>query len=105
MIVLAHTTTPSKDIAVEIGAKLLSLKLAACISIQGPVTSMYHWKGSIETAEEYILTIKTLDSHKDRISSVILEAHPYETPELIWNTPLSVEAKYAQWINHSVNAK
>lgn len=104
MIVLAHTTTSSKDIAVEIGSKLLDLKLAACISIQGPVTSMYHWKESIETAEEYILTIKTLDSHKDRVSSVILENHPYETPELIWNTPLAVETKYAQWINHSVNA-
>ena len=103
MIVLAHTTTPTREIAIEIGERLLELKVAACISIQGPVTSMYHWKGAIETAEEYILIIKTLESHKDCVSSTILEKHPYETPELIWNTPSGVEADYAQWINDSVS--
>src|SRR5688572_32403488 len=66
-IIQVVTTTAEKESAEKIGTKLLERRLAACVQISGPVESSYWWNGRIETAREYLCTIKTL---RDRFAAV-----------------------------------
>jgi periplasmic divalent cation tolerance protein len=101
--IVCHTTAPNKDVAHTLANHLLTERLAACVSILGPASSLYHWNQAIETAEEYTLTIKTDDRHIDSLTTAIQNCHPYEVPEILWTEPILVESKYAAWIEASVN--
>ena len=103
--ILCHTTAPNKDVAHTIANHLLTERLAACVSILGPASSLYHWNQAIETAEEYTLTIKTVEMHIDSLTAAIQTYHPYEIPEIVWTKPVLVESKYAAWIETSVSKK
>ena len=91
-------TTDSADTAKEISGALLELHLAACVQIVGPITSRYHWQGSIETAEEYLCIIKTRKELYDRIESAILDLHPYEVPEIIALPIVAASKDYLDWL-------
>ncbi len=54
------TTTDSKAAAERIARELVEQRLAACVQIGGPITSVYRWQGKMETAEEWTCTIKTV---------------------------------------------
>ena len=98
------TATGDRAIAERIATTLIDRRLAACVQISGPITSIYHWKDAIETAEEYVCTAKTLAVHFPAIEEVIAELHPYDTPELV-GTPLTHASKaYEAWIRKEVGS-
>ncbi len=41
-----------------IARHLVEAKLAACVQIVGPITSIYHWKGKVENAGKWLCLIK-----------------------------------------------
>ena len=47
-VVQVTTTVESAEEAERIGRVLLDERLAACIQIQGPITSIYRWQGGVE---------------------------------------------------------
>lgn len=49
-----QTTIENRQDAERIAKALVERRLAACVQIVGPITSTYWWKGSIETAEEWL---------------------------------------------------
>ncbi|MEU8269887.1 divalent-cation tolerance protein CutA [Sphaerisporangium sp. NPDC049002] len=88
-----------RDKAAELARSAVSARLAACAQIVGPVTSTYRWKGAVETAEEYLLLIKTTRDRSVELTEHIRREHPYETPEII---SLPVEGglgAYLHWID------
>ena len=74
---------PDRESARGLAQSLVDARLAACVSIGAPVTSMYHWQGTTETADEVPLTIKTRADLFERVAAEIRSRHPYELPEVV----------------------
>ena len=75
-------TAASREQAVAIAQSLLATKLAACINLF-PVHSLYTWEGTLETADEWQLVIKTDLTKFPDLETQIRELHSYEVPEII----------------------
>jgi periplasmic divalent cation tolerance protein len=97
-IIQVVTTTAEKESAEKIGMKLLERRLAACVQISGPVESSYWWNGRIETAREYLCTIKTLRDRFAAVEKIIIELHPYDQPEIMATAVVDVSADYRSWL-------
>jgi periplasmic divalent cation tolerance protein len=91
------TTTDSKELAQQIANVLVEQKLAACVQVSGPITSIYEWKSNIQTTEEWVCVIRTRRSLFPGIEKCIKSLHHYEVPEI---TVLSMEGSrdYLDWI-------
>ena len=61
-------TCPDRDVAGKIAKATLSERLVACANIFGTVSSIYHWKGAIESEEEVPLLLKTRAEHFDAVN-------------------------------------
>lgn len=97
------TTTGSRDEADKIARALVERKLAACVNILGPMTSIYRWKDKVESATEFLLLIKTTEDAFDPVRRTIRELHSYELPEFIELGINRGEGKYLAWIENSVH--
>jgi periplasmic divalent cation tolerance protein len=93
----------SESEAEEIADRLVSQNLAACVNISSPVRSVYRWQGKIESAPEWLLTIKTTRARFDDLSAVIQELHSYELPEIIALPILAGFPPYLKWISDSTH--
>ncbi len=60
-MILVQTALPDQETAETMARHLVATKLAACVSIMAPCTSIYHWQGEIESAVEIPLLIKTTE--------------------------------------------
>jgi periplasmic divalent cation tolerance protein len=87
----------------EIARELVSQNLAACVNISAPVRSIYRWQGKVESAPEWLLTIKTTRHKFDELSATIQSLHSYELPEIIALPITAGFAPYLKWISDSVN--
>jgi periplasmic divalent cation tolerance protein len=95
---LVMTTVDSSAAAREIARRLVEERLAACIQILPPMTSVYTWEGRIEEASESLLLIKTVRSAYATLETKLRQIHPYQTPEII---VLPIEAglpDYLAWM-------
>ena len=68
-IQVATTTSEKKD-AEALAQAVLESRLAACVQIGGPIDSRYWWNGRIETASEWLVTIKTRRDLYKRLSTM-----------------------------------
>jgi periplasmic divalent cation tolerance protein len=89
--------------AAEIADQLVSNRLAACVNISAPVRSVYRWQGKMESAPEWLLTIKTERSRFDDLAAAIQAIHSYELPEIVALPITAGFAPYLKWITDSVH--
>lgn len=94
-----YCTCPDRSTAERIAGKLVEKRHAACVSIMPPVTSVYGWQGKIETAEEYLLMIKSRQARYPDLERAIISLHPYELPEIIAVPVERGLAAYLHWID------
>jgi periplasmic divalent cation tolerance protein len=80
---LVMTNAPDRDVATKLAHELVERRLAACVSILATCTSIYRWKGKLETASEVPLLIKTRSAIYDEVEAAIRSLHPYELPEIV----------------------
>lgn len=97
-IIQVVTTTAEKDSAEKIGTQILNRRLGACVQISGPVESSYWWNGRIETAREYLCTIKTTKEKFAQVEKTILELHSYDKPEILATPVVEITAEYKAWL-------
>jgi periplasmic divalent cation tolerance protein len=101
--ILVLCTCGSEAEAEEIAEHLVSENLAACVNVSAPVRSVYRWQGKVESAPEWLLTIKTTRGRFDELSGAIQSLHSYELPEII-AVPLTAGfPPYLKWIGESVH--
>ena len=93
------TTTETKEEAQKIALYLLERKLAACVQLSGPITSIYRWKGKMETANEWLCLIKTREDLFEEVEITIKKLHSYETPEIIATPIIKGSKEYLKWLN------
>jgi len=80
---IVFSTVDSKDSADKIAETLVAEKLAACVNVVGPISSVYWWEGKIEKSEEYLLIIKSRRDLLDALMRRLKEVHPYKVPEIL----------------------
>ncbi|MER5737451.1 divalent cation tolerance protein CutA [Streptomyces sp. NPDC002262] len=98
MIVTVRTTTDARAKADALARGAVEARLAACAQISGPVTSVYHWRGAIETTEEWEVVLKTTEARYPALEAHLIAAHDYETPEILATRVTRVAEGYARWV-------
>jgi Uncharacterized protein involved in tolerance to divalent cations len=97
-IVLVMTNLPDRPAAEGLADRLVADRLAACVNILAPCTSVYRWQGKLERAEEVPLLIKTPAALYGKVEQTIKECHPYELPEIV-AVPLAAGLPaYLAWV-------
>jgi periplasmic divalent cation tolerance protein len=95
-------TVPDDAVAKQIATALVEEQLATCVNIVPGITSVYRWKGTVETAPELLLIIKTSVAVYPQLQDRIRATHPYELPEIIAVTPDGGLPEYLAWITTSL---
>jgi periplasmic divalent cation tolerance protein len=92
------TTTDSEAAARELARGAVEARLAACAQISAPVTSVYRWRGAVETATEWQVSFKTTPARYEALERHLRAAHGYETPEIIATAVVRGSAEYLRWV-------
>jgi len=98
------TTTEKKEDAEKIAKTLVEKRLAGCVQIIGPLTSVYWWKGSIETAGEWLCLIKSSKTLYGELENAIKKIHPCEIPEIIAAPIVEGSKEYLNWLSDELAA-
>ena len=96
------TTAGSAEEAGKIARQLVERGLAACVNIVPRVESIYRWQGRVESAEEWLLIVKTTAECFPAVRDAIRELHSYEVPECIAITVEDGSLPYLKWLEESV---
>jgi periplasmic divalent cation tolerance protein len=89
--------------AKRIARAVVSVRLAACVNVlPGAVTSIYRWKGKVETARERLLLIKTSRKRLARLEAEVARLHSYDVPEFIALPVGGGSRRYLNWLRESV---
>ena len=99
---IVFSTVGSKEEASKIANALVDRRLAACVNIVPQIESVYRWKDKIETAEEWLLLIKTTADQFEAVRDAIKELHSYELPECVAIAVEGGSEEYLKWIEDSV---
>lgn len=92
------TTSIDAEAAAEhIAATLITERLAACVQIIGPVSSVYRWRGEAQRASEWLLIAKTGAERRQALMDRIRTLHTYELPEIV-AVPLEGDPAYLEWV-------
>lgn len=94
----AYTSTDKREDAERIAKAIVENRLAACVQISGPVTSIYWWKDNMEENEEWLLAMKTRKDLYPRLDQAIKNFHPYEVPEIIAVPIIDGNKDYMEWL-------
>ncbi|KJY45110.1 cation tolerance protein CutA [Streptomyces sp. NRRL S-444] len=98
------TTVDSAEAAAALARGAVQARLAACAQISGPVTSVYHWKDALETAQEWQVLFKTTTAAYPALKARLTADHPYDTPEIIATPVVRGGADYLAWVASEVTA-
>ena len=79
--------------------QLLADHLVASGQRAGPVVSRYWWQGVLERSEEWLVLLKTRAELAPAVVSAVVEAHPYETPEVVVVDLAGGARGYLAWID------
>jgi len=96
--VIVLVTTGSKQEAEKIARHLINERLIACANIIGPVSSLFHWSGKIEHAEEYLMLLKSRMSLFHTLAEAVKAFHSYEVPEILVLPVIGGSEVYLNWL-------
>ncbi len=97
-VVILITTLGADADATAFARTLIDERLAACVSVLPPMTSIYRWQGAVEEAREQQLLIKTTAAQVGALEDRFRTLHPYDLPEFIVIRPEDVSAAYRDWV-------
>ena len=92
-------TASNGDEATLIADTLVERKLAACVQILPPMTSIYIWKGEVQRESEILLLAKSTRVKFDELERAVREIHSYETPEIIALPIVAGSQSYLRWLS------
>jgi len=97
-VIVILTNLPDREAAVKLAHGLVEQRVAACVNVLGECTSVYRWKGAVESAAEVPVLIKTRAARFDEVEAAIRALHPYELPEIIAVPVVRGLEEYLQWV-------
>jgi periplasmic divalent cation tolerance protein len=96
------STAATADEARKIARHLVERRLAACVNIIPQIESVYRWQGKVESAQEWLLLIKTDIVELPAIREAIRELSSYDLPECIAIGIEDGSAEYLAWLGNSL---
>lgn len=99
------TTVGDRDAAQKLANQLVERRLAACVNIVGPITSVYRWRGQIQNEAEFLLLIKTTAECAERLRAALKALHPYELPECVELAVTGGSEQYLAWVAAEVSGE
>lgn len=99
------TTTETKVQAQQLARALVQKRVAACVQIIGPITSVYWWQGKVEETTEYQCVIKSQSDRYPALEVAIKTAHPYAVPEILATPIVHGSADYLAWLDSELKPK
>jgi periplasmic divalent cation tolerance protein len=90
------------EVARRLGRLLVDERLAACVNLVPEMRSIYRWQGEVREEGEIMMVIKTVQDHVAKLTEVLLQAHPYDLPEVIALNVRGGSEDYMQWIVEEV---
>lgn len=104
--IVVLVTVPSQEKAREIAFQLVEKGLAACVNMLSPINSIFTWEGKVEEQQEVLLIVKSRQAiFQDKLLPAILEAHPYQLPEILALPVLEGNPAYLDWIIESTTGE
>lgn len=100
--VVAFSTVAKREDADRIARLLVEGRHAACVNVVAGLTSVYRWKGNVESEAEILLVIKTRRERVEDLKAALVSLHPYDVPELIVLPIEDGHAPYLAWIDECV---
>ena len=102
--VIVLTTMPADGEVLRFATTLVEERLAACVSVQPDMQSVYWWQGQIEQGLERQLVIKTTAQQVDRLRERVQALHPYDVPEFLVLPVTGGHEAYLAWVRDSVRS-
>lgn len=100
---LYYVTFPDLQTAQTICHKLLEEKLIACSNLFSGVHSQYWWDNKIESSQETVGILKSLETQKNAIELFLTQHHPYENFCLLQIPITDGSENYLQWLATNIN--
>ena len=101
--VVVLVTCASVAEARRIARSVVEARLAACVNIlPGAVTSIYRWKGMVESARERLLLIKTSRKRLAGLQKAVERLHSYDVPEFIALPIAAGSRAYLAWLEENL---
>jgi periplasmic divalent cation tolerance protein len=96
--VQVSTTVASQQAAAQLARSSVEARLAACAQVVGPITSVYWWLDTVESAPEYMVLFKTTPQRYPALEEHIRTGHTYDVPEIICVPIIAGNPDYLSWI-------
>jgi periplasmic divalent cation tolerance protein len=99
--VIVLSTLPAESDGAALAKALVDARLAACVNILPPMTSVYRWAEAIEIEIEQQVVIKTTRARLPALWETLRVLHPYDVPEFIVLPIVDGNDAYLKWIGSS----
>jgi periplasmic divalent cation tolerance protein len=101
---LALVTVPDIRTGRKLAQAALKARLAACANLLPGLESHFWWEGRIQRSPEVLVLFKTTSGKAAALERLILDLHPYDTPEFVLVPPAGGNKRYLDWWLKSVTA-
>jgi periplasmic divalent cation tolerance protein len=98
-------TAPNLKTARGLARAALEARLVACVNLVPGIESHYWWQGKLERAAEVLLLMKTRKAQLAALERLVLQRHPYDTPEVLSLSLHAGAPKYLEWLGQSMSGK
>ncbi len=93
-----YLTFPDAATAERIAEVLVERRLAACVNVFAPVTSVYRWEGRVVREGEVVAWAKTTPDRLGALVADVEALHPYEVPCVVAYPAVGGAAAYLDWV-------
>lgn len=100
--IMVYVTVANKPEAEKIANELLKEHLIACANIIGPVSSHFHWSGKLDSAEEYLMIMKSRADLFAELEKRVKALHSYEVPEVVAVSIVEGSKAYFDWMTSTL---
>jgi periplasmic divalent cation tolerance protein len=101
-VVTVYALFADADEAQRIGRTLVEERLAACVNLLGPCTSIYWWDGAVQQANEAPAILKTTAARADTLIARLADLHSYDVPAIsVWPVDRLPES-FAKWVENEL---
>jgi periplasmic divalent cation tolerance protein len=97
-LVFGYVTVPHRDAALAIGRHVVEQRLAACANVLPSMTSIYRWKGQIQTDDESVLILKTRRGLQEKLSQLVVALHSYDCPCVVFLPVRGGNPAFLDWL-------
>jgi periplasmic divalent cation tolerance protein len=102
---IAWTTVEKPEDANSLATSIMESRLAACVQMDSPIRSYFHWKGKLESTNEIRLWIKYPKQNEEALQDLVKRTHPYEVPQWIAVDAAAVMAAYGEWASSTTSSR